>query len=46
MFDIDDHFNCVESEDELIEKSKLNKILFKGKLKFDNYERYMVIGLF
>ena len=45
MFDIDDHFNCVESEDELIEKSKLNKILFKGKLKFDNYERYMVIGL-
>ena len=36
----------VESEDELIEKSKLNKILFKGKLKFNNYERYMVIGLF
>ena len=46
MFDIDDHFNCVESEDELIKKSKLNKRLYKGKIKFDNYERYMVIGLF
>ena len=46
MFHIDDHFNCVESVDELIEKSKLKKIIYKGKKEFDNYERYMVIGLF
>ena len=46
MFHIDDHFNCVESVDELVEKSKLKKIIYKGKKEFDNYERYMVIGLF
>ena len=46
MFDIEDHTNCVQSKEELAEKSGLNNILYSGKLDLDNYERYMVIGLF
>ncbi len=46
MFHIDDHYNCVNSVDELIKKSKLSEILYSGTKTFDNYERYMVIGLF
>ena len=46
MFDIEDHTNCVQSKEELIKKSGLNNILYSGKLDLDNYERYMVIGLF
>jgi hypothetical protein len=46
MFNIEDHTNCVQSKEELIKKSGLNNILYSGKLDLDNYERYMVIGLF
>lgn len=45
MFHIDDHINCVNNEDELIEKSGLNDIRYKGSLKMPNgYSRFMVIG--
>ena len=45
MFHIDDHINCVNSENELIEKSGLSKIMYKGSLNMSNgYKRYMVIG--
>jgi len=46
MFDIDDHINCVNSEDELIKKSGLNKILYSGTKNMETYSRFMVIGLF
>jgi chlorite dismutase len=46
MFDLEEHTNCVNSHEELVQKSGLNKILYSGKMTLDNYERYMVIGLF
>lgn len=46
MFDIDDHINCVNSKEELIEKSGLNKILYAGTQNMETYNRFMVIGLF
>lgn len=46
MFDIDDHTNCVNSKEELIEKSGLNKILYSGTQNMETYSRFMVIGLF
>lgn len=46
MFDLEEHINCVNSHEELAQKSGLNKILYSGKMTLDNYERYMVIGLF
>ena len=45
MAHLNEHINCVYSENNLVEKSGLSKILYKGTLTFDNYERYMVIGL-
>jgi len=45
MDHLEEHINCSTSEDELVEKSSLSKILYKGTLTFDNYKRYMVIGL-
>ncbi len=45
MFHIIDHINCVSSEDELVKKSGLSKIMYKGSLDMPNgYKRFMVIG--
>ena len=45
MFHIDDHINCVNNENELVEKSGLTKIRYKGALEMPNgYKRFMVIG--
>ena len=45
MFHIHDHTNCVNSVDELVEKSGIQKIHYSGTLEMPNgYERYMVIG--
>lgn len=45
MFHIDDHINCVNNENELVEKSGLTKIKYKGALEMPNgYKRFMVIG--
>jgi len=45
MFHIQDHINCVNNEDELVEKSRLSKIMYKGSFKMENgYKRFMVIG--
>ncbi len=46
MFNLEEHTNCVNSHEELAQKSGLNKILYSGKMTLDNYERYMVIGSF
>ena len=45
MFHIDDHINCVSSEQELVDKSKLNTIKYQGTCDMANgYKRFMVIG--
>jgi len=45
MFHVQDHINCVNNEDELVEKSRLSKIMYKGSFKMENgYKRFMVIG--
>jgi len=46
MHHLDEHTNCCKSEDELVEKSKLSNVLFKGTHPMSNgCERYMVIGI-
>ena len=45
MFHVEDHINCVNNEDELVEKSGISKIMYKGSLNMPNgYKRFMVIG--
>ena len=45
MFYVEDHINCVNNEEELIEKSGLSKVVYKGSLDMSNgYKRFMVIG--
>ena len=44
-FEIEDHINCYNSVDEFEKSLKLNTILFKGTLKLDKYDRYMIIGI-
>ena len=45
MFHIDDHINCVESEEELLDNCKFQRVLYKGTLDMNNgYSRFMVIG--
>ena len=43
-FSLDDHINCVNSVDELIDKNHINRVLYKGTQKLPLYDRYMVIG--
>ena len=46
MYHLEEHTNCCDSEDHLVEKSKLRYILYKGKKLMGNgFERYMVIGI-
>lgn len=42
--DIDGHINCVNSRDELSEKSSLTEIAYLGNLDLGIYRRFMVIG--
>ena len=46
MHHIEDHINCSSSLEEFKIKTKFNKIIYEGTKKFDNYERYMLIGLY
>ena len=43
--EFEDHINCVDSEDELVDQSMLGDILYKGSKVLDNgLTRFMVIG--
>ena len=43
--EFEDHINCVDSEDELVDQSMLGDILYKGSKVLDNgITRFMVIG--
>lgn len=54
MYHIDEHINCVESEEELIDKHKIREVLYSGsqnivewhneKIEESKYKRFMVIG--
>ena len=43
-FELDEHINCVNNENELIEKNEIREVYFKGKQSLPMYDRYMVIG--
>jgi len=43
-FTLDDHINCVNNVEELIDKNHINRVLYKGTQKLPLYDRYMVIG--
>ena len=42
--EIDDHVNCVDSEDELADMAYMSEVHFKGSMQTHKYTRYMVIG--
>ncbi len=42
---IEDHVDCVSNEDELVDKAKLNTVIYKGALPCYGYTRFMVIGV-
>lgn len=44
-FDVPDHVNCVNSVQELVEKTGLTKVFFAEQLVFPMYTRYMVGGV-
>jgi hypothetical protein len=54
MYHIDEHINCVYSEEELISKHKIREVLYSGsqnivewhdtKIEESKYKRFMVIG--
>jgi hypothetical protein len=54
MYHIDEHINCVDSEEELIDKHKIREVLYSGsqnivewydeKIEESKYKRFMVIG--
>jgi len=43
-FNLPEHVNCVHSAEELIQKNQIKKVLYSGKMKMNNYTRFMVIG--
>ena len=45
MHHLEEHVNCVNSEDELAETSEITEVVYKGSLMMANgYKRFMVIG--
>ena len=44
-FSINEHINCHNNVVEFEKTLKLEKILYRGTLKLDKFERYMVIGI-
>lgn len=40
---IKEHINCRNNLDDFVKDYKPQRLLFKGKLKLEEYERYMVI---
>jgi hypothetical protein len=45
MHHLEEHVNCVNSEDELAETSEITEVVYKGSMVMANgYKRFMVIG--
>ena len=43
-FELDEHINCVENVNQLINKNQIKKIWYQGDKVFEKYTRFMVIG--
>lgn len=43
-FSVEDHINCSDDLQQFIDKTKCSEILYSGKMSFDNYDRYLIIG--
>ena len=43
-FEVEDHINCVNDVEELIDQYDFKQIYYKGELDFEKYKRFMVIG--
>ena len=43
-FEVKEHINCHKGLDDFDKSLKLNTTLYKGTLKLDKYDRYMIIG--
>jgi len=43
-FEVEDHINCVNNVEELIDQYDFKEIYYKGELDFEKYKRFMVIG--
>lgn len=43
--EVEDHINCVDSAEELAEQYEIHNVMYSGKLEFENYTRFMVIGI-
>ncbi len=46
FYSIEDHINCVQNEDELVEKMNLKEVIYKGRRSQPQYTRFMAIGLY
>lgn len=46
MFNEPDHSNCVQSVNELSDKSGLSSVIYRGELPLGNYNRFMVMGTY
>ena len=46
MVDEPDHVNCVENVDELVKKSGIKNVMYKGSLPLGNHNRFMVMGMY
>ncbi len=44
MTHLEEHTNCVSSEEELVQKANINPVMYAGTKNLDNYNRFMVIG--
>ncbi len=42
--ELDEHVNCHNTVDELLDQSKLNKVLYADSINLTKYDRHMVIG--
>jgi len=43
---VKDHINCVKSSKQLANQNNITHILYEGKKKMPNYDRFMVIGYY
>ena len=44
LFDIEEHYNCVHSVDEMLKKFPMEHVEYAGELELNGYKRFMLIG--
>ena len=43
-FDIEEHVNCSIDLDDFVKSAPMSRLLYKGKLELEKYDRFMIIG--